>query len=202
MLIIGLTGGIGSGKTTVTQRFADLGVPVIDADSIAHQLTEKDQPALEMISAYFGSNVLTSEGELDRSYLRHRIFNNPDDKKALEDILHPLIRLEIKRQVAGLDDPYCIICIPLLLESGLGNSVDRILVIDVSRDIQIQRAAQRDNLPAKEIEAIIDSQIDRESRLNAADDIIDNNSDRNSLVTQVDSLHEKYLQLSNSDTGN
>lgn len=195
MLRIGLTGGIGSGKSTVAHHFEHIGIPVIDADVIAHQLVEPGQAALTAITEYFGKHILNPDGSLNRQKLRAQIFTNPDDRKALENILHPRIREEMLRQATELDSPYCILSIPLLVESGWDKQLDRILVVDTPRELQIKRASQRDAASQDNIEAIIDSQVDRESRLAMADDVLTNDSDINSLLAQVDALHKKYLSL-------
>lgn len=199
MLIIGLTGGIGSGKSIIARHFEELGVPVIDADIITRELVEPGQIAIKEIVAHFGTEILQADGRLDRSRLRDRIFNNPEERRILENILHPLAQEEVQRRIARLNTPYCIICVPLLIESGWSNMVDRILVVDSSRELQIQRTISRDGASRQQVEAIIDSQIDRDIRLAAADDILENTSDIASLFGQVKILHEKYLHLAQAD---
>lgn len=199
-LRIGLTGGIGSGKTTVSQVFAELGVPIIDADVIARELVQPGQPALDEIVAQFGTDVLDPNGHLDRGKLRQRVFAAEGQRRALEAILHPRIRAELSRRADMAPSPYCILSIPLLLESNLESMVDRILVIDVSEATQITRASARDGVPANQIECIIRQQIARAQRLAAADDIIDNEiMDITALQVQVYRLHQKYLALANPD---
>lgn len=195
MLIIGLTGGIGSGKSTVAQHFESLGVPIIDADHITRQLVEPDQPALAEISRHFGPDVLSPDGRLDRARLRRRVFADPRQRHALEAILHPRARTKIQHHLAALDAPYAILSAPLLIESGWTGLVDRILVVDCPRALQIQRTRQRDGLPVAQIEAITNSQADRDTRLATADDIIHNNGDPAGLPPQVETLHRHYLQL-------
>lgn len=195
MLLIGLTGGIGSGKSTVAQRFAQLGIPVIDADVVARQLVEPGQPALQTIAEQFGSRMLNADGSLNRRALRQQVFANPEQRRQLEAILHPLIRAEMQRQITLLDSPYCILSIPLLIESGWLQSVARVLVVDAPPELQIQRAMQRDHASRETIQAIIDSQVTRQSRLAAADDVITNSGDIASLEAQVDTLHKCYLEL-------
>ena len=199
MLIIGLTGGIGSGKSIVASRFQELGMPVIDADTITRELVEPGQPALREIVAQFGPDILQPDGRLDRPYLRDRIFSNPDDRRILEDILHPLAQKEVQQRIARLKAPYCILSVPLLIESGWSAMVDRILVVDSPREAQIQRTITRDKTSRQQVEAIIDSQVDRETRLAAADDILENDSDLASLYSQVDILHEEYLHLAQAN---
>jgi len=196
-LKIGLTGGIGSGKSTVTELFQSLSVPVIDADIIAHQLVEPGQAALKIISQTF-DDVLQADGSLNRAKLRSVVFADPDKKKQLEAILHPLVFQRMDEQARQLDAPYCILSIPLLLETHSNHRVDRILVIDCSTELQHQRVKQRDNLGTEQIEQIIASQISREQRLKQADDIIDNSKSVTELAEQVKNLHNLYLSLVNS----
>ena len=203
MLIIGLTGGISSGKTTVSHHFESLGVPVIDADIIAHELVAPGQPALAEIAQQFGNDCLATDGSLDRRALRQRVFRNADERKKLEAILHPRVRDEIRRRVEALQSiqappAYCILSIPLLVESGWTELVQRVLVVDSSPEAQLRRTQQRDGIDAEQAEAIIRSQTPRETRLAAADDIIHNDADLPALHAQVDELHQRYLQLARS----
>ena len=195
MLIIGLTGGIGTGKSTVTKRFIGLGVPVIDADEIAHDLVKPRQPALQEIVREFGTEFLTPEGGLNRSLLRRVVFNDPERRKALESILHPLIRKEMLRRAGLISAPYCIFCIPLLTETHQADMVDRVLVIDSPEKLQYERITKRDGLPQTEIKAILAAQARREDRLALADDVIINEGSLDDIYRQVDGLHEKYLKL-------
>ncbi len=201
MLKIGLTGGIGSGKTTVTDLFARHGVPIIDADMIAHQLTQARQPALAKIQAQFGAQAINSDGSLNRAYLKQIIFTNPLYKKQLEAILHPLIFAEISNQIAELHADYVILCIPLLLETGRSQFVDRILVIDCPIEMQIERVKTRDQLSDATIQAIIDTQTSRSEKLYAADDIINNSGTEILLADQVKKLHNSYSLLSQATKG-
>jgi dephospho-CoA kinase len=195
MLIIGLTGGIGCGKSTVAKLFAALGIPVIDTDLIARDLVEPGQPALAEITARFGTDMLDARGRLDRGRLRQRVFTDAAERRALEAILHPRIRAESLKRIAELRTPYCILCVPLLVESGWTDLVDRVLVIDCPRELQIERAMARDGLSREQVEAIIASQTERERRLQAADDVIANDSDLGHVQRQVASLHKTYLTL-------
>lgn len=195
MLKIGLTGGIGSGKSVVSHYFEKLNVSVIDTDLIAHELVEPVQPALQQITAVFGQRILDRAGELDRNKLRQQVFGDPQKRRQLESILHPLIKTQVHRRVAGLKSPYCVIVVPLLIESAWQDLVDRILVIDTAEDLQINRVSQRDGLSETQIRQIIQSQVDRPIRLAAADDIIVNDEDIANLELDVGKLHEKYLQL-------
>ncbi len=199
MLKIGLTGGIGSGKTTVADCFASLGAPVIDADKISHELTAPGQPVLRDIVSTFGQNILKDDGQLDRAWLRTVVFNDAAQRKRLEGILHPRIRAEMRRRIADIEAstaPYCILSIPLLLETGQTDMVDRILVVDTPEDLQYQRVRARSGLPDAEIAAIIHAQASREQRLAAADDIIVNDRGLEELRQHVLELHQHYLKPS------
>jgi dephospho-CoA kinase len=195
MLRIGLTGGIGSGKSTVCTIFRELGVPVIDSDEIARELVVPGSDALQQIASRFGPQVLHDDGRLDRQQMRELVFGDPNKRQQLEAILHPLIRQEMARQLALLHAPYVILAIPLLLEKGWQQQLDRVLVIDCSEELQRQRATRRDGSPAQTIEHIIACQITRSARLAAADDCIDNSGPLGSLRTQVETLHRRYLSL-------
>ena len=196
MLVEGLTGGMGAGKTTVSACFAKYDIPIIDADVIARHLTQPDQPALTHIVQHFGKTVLNDDDTLNRAGLRDLIFNKPDERRWLEDLLHPSILGEIKRILREIDAPYCIIVIPLLLEIGPLDFIDRILVIDTPKSIQIERVIARDKLDKKTAEAILTTQVDRPKRLATAHDIIQNDGDLNHLAAEVNQLHQTYLALS------
>lgn len=198
MLKVGLTGGIGCGKTTVSKLFSDLNVPVIDADDIAHQLVEPGQPALDEISKTFGADALTPDGSLNRAYLRDRVFSDLKQKQILEAILHPLIFAEMQTKIDRLHSPYSIVSIPLLFESSRTHFVDRILVVDCPLEIQIERVKQRSNLTQARIQTIIDSQVSRGYRIAHADDVIDNARTSDRLAEQVKKLHNLYLSMSAS----
>ena len=178
MLVVGLTGGIGSGKSTAAAYFQQLGVPVIDADQIAHDLVTPGQPALTQIADQFGQHILTEDGQLDRAKLRECVFADPQQRHRLESLLHPLIREEIRRRIARLQTPYVIVAIPLLVETQQFDLVDRVLVIDTEQQLQIERVRQRDHLDSEAIMAILQAQASREQRLARADDIIVNNGDK------------------------
>lgn len=193
--MIGLTGGIGSGKSTVAGYFADLGINIVDADQLAHALVKPGKPAFDSIVATFGNACLSPDGTLDRAWLRHRIHTNPEDKHKLEDILHPAIRARMTDLLNKSDSPYTIAVIPLLLETGQTGLVDRILVVDVSEAQQRTRVASRDGLSDDEITSIMKSQTDRSTRLSSADDVISNEQDLDSLQAQVETLHRHYLEL-------
>ena len=199
MLKIGLTGGIGSGKSTVGNTFSDLGIPLIDLDKIAREVVQPETPCLKAIVEHFGAEILNSDLSLDRDVLRGKIFNEPDEKIWLENLLHPAIRkryLEQERHIANkADTPYLIIEIPLLNKNQDQYQLDRILVVDISKEKQIERTMQRSGLTKNEVEKIIDSQTSREERLTFADDIIDNEGSEQELRQKVAELDNKYLQL-------
>ena len=194
-LIIGLTGGIGSGKSEVSRRFQSLGIVVVDADEVARLVVEPGQPALAAIAAHFGIDILLSDGRLNRAALRNVIFSNPEEKQWLEGLLHPLINLEIRRQLAIANSPYAILSSPLLLETRQHELADRILVIDASEALQIARASSRDGNTRGQIEAIMATQLNREMRISKADDIIHNHGNLPELDQQVNALHQKYMGL-------
>jgi len=196
MLKIGLTGGIGSGKTSVSDFFAGLGVPVIDTDVIARQLTVHDGTALPAIRAIWGESVMRADGELDRDALRRRIFADPEERRQLESILHPLIRRQVVAALAELDAPYAVVVIPLLVETGnYRELLDRILVVDCPESLQLERVRARSGLSVEEVSAIISAQADRTSRIAAADDVISNDADKRSLRDQVAAIDAKYREI-------
>ena len=195
MLVIGLTGGIGSGKTTVSDLFSALGVPVIDTDLIARELVQAGQPALKDIITAFGQEILNLDGSLNRARLGDITFNNQIARKQLETILHPRIRDKVNQQLSELQSPYVIVVIPLLIESGGESYIDRILVIDCEQETQINRVKQRDHRSEQQIDNILKAQASRDQRLAAADDVIENNADQSTLSQKVIQLHHKYLDL-------
>ncbi len=198
MLIVGLTGGIGSGKSTANQVFEKLGIPVIDADDIARKLVEPGKPALQTITSSFGTDILDASQHLDRNKLRNLVFSDQSLRERLEQILHPLVEQEMKQKVVQLEAPYCILTIPLLIESGLFKWIDRVLVIDIDVDRQLQRIKQRNQALTDElIHTIIKTQLTREERLVHADDIVDNTGDTHQLEQQLTMLHQRYLRLAN-----
>jgi dephospho-CoA kinase len=196
LLRIGLTGGIASGKSIVTQRFAELKVPVIDADIAARRVVEPGEPGLEQVVRRFGLGVLDASGKLDRRALRELIFSDPASRQALDAILHPLIRAAMEQQAADAKGPYLVMAIPLLIESGRARErVDRVLVVDVAEARQLERVQARDGSSAEQARAILASQASRETRLAAADDVLENDGSVADLRQAVDDLHEKYLHL-------
>jgi dephospho-CoA kinase len=195
-LRIGLTGGIASGKSTVTQRFAELGVPVIDADVSARNVVERGKPGLEQVVRRFGPRVLDAHGSLDRPALRALIFSDSGSRQALDAILHPLIRADMEHQASVAKGPYLVMAIPLLVEGGQAHDlVDRVLVVDVDEALQLQRVQARDGCSADQARAILASQASRQARLAAADDVLRNSGTVADLRQAVDRLHEKYLHL-------
>lgn len=201
MLIVGLTGGIGCGKSAAAEIFTRLGAAVIDTDQIAHQLTALGQPALTAIRGQFGADYFLSDGNLDRARLRKLIFSDAAAKKQLEALLHPLIQEEVRGRLITVQSPYTIVAVPLLLETGAYHElVQRILVVDCSEEQQVERVMARSRLSEEEVRAIMASQISRSERLRLADDIIDNHGDRSALQQQVERLHRRYLQLGRVNT--
>lgn len=187
-LKIGLTGGIGSGKTTVSQLFEALDVPVIDADVIARSLLEPGTEATRQVISIFGKKIAINDREIDRAKLRELVFDDVDARKKLESILHPIVHQRILEQTVGLSSPYCIIVIPLLFEAGQQDLVDRVLVVDATIENQIRRAASRDQVDTLAIQKILDSQIDPRERLARADDVIENNAG-------IEQLRQRVLEL-------
>jgi dephospho-CoA kinase len=196
MLSIGLTGGIGSGKSQVARYFGELGVPVIDADVIAHELVVPGSEALAEITAAFGDDILDNDGALDRNKLASIVFNDTQSKQKLETILHPRVREQIEQYKANYKDhPYILIVIPLLLESEQAFEVDRILVVEAPEEIRIQRVQQRDGRSTEQIRNIINSQVDDKQRRAAANDIIVNDNSLQKLKQSVENLNAKYTSL-------
>jgi dephospho-CoA kinase len=196
VLKVGLTGGIGCGKSTVARAFAQFNVPIIDADEIAHQVVAIGQPALNLIEQQFGTASLCADGSLNRHFIRDLVFNDLTQKQTLEAIIHPLVYQTIEQQLAELNTPYCLISIPLLFETNKVDFVDRVLVIDCPVDIQISRVVKRDKLTVERVQSIIDSQVSREYRTAHADDRLDNTKTDTELAQQVEKLHNLYLSLS------
>jgi len=196
MLIVAVTGGIGSGKSTVAELFKAKGVPVIDTDAIARELVQPKSPLLTQIIAAFGNEYLDADGHLNRKELRKLIFADTVARTRLEALLHPPIHADVIAQLQKLDAPYCLILIPLLARSQQDYPYDRVLVVDANESVQIQRCVQRDQQDPELIKQIIASQPERKELLALADDIIDNNSNIAALSAAVDELHQRYLTLS------
>lgn len=199
MLRIGLTGGIGCGKSTATETFRQLGIPVVDADRIAREVVGVGQPALAEIVKHFGEQVLLGDGSLNRAWLRQEVFGNPERLQLLESILHPCIRQEIQRQILEHADsgvPYVIVDVPLLFEKCYQPLFDRVLVIDCLEDQQLERVRQRDGSDVSVIEFIMRSQVSRAERLQLADDILENISTLAEFADKLVAQHEIYVAIS------
>ncbi|MGO4999419.1 dephospho-CoA kinase [Oceanisphaera sp. W20_SRM_FM3] len=194
---VGVTGGIGSGKSTVADLFAELGVVIVDADMIARDVVASGEPVLDAIGAYFGPEVIAADGSLNRALMRERIFENAAYRHWLEALLHPLIRERMLVECQNARSAYCLLVVPLLVENKLTDLCDRVLVVDASAEVQIARSVRRDSSNEAQIKAMMATQASREQRLAAADDIIDNNDcDLAQLRAAVLQLHEQYLALS------
>lgn len=195
MLRVALTGGIGSGKSTVSEALRALGVPILDADEISHQLTAPGQPAVAEIKKVFGEKVLTSDGSLDRARLRRIVFADAKERARLESILHPRVRRELEDQARNLHVPYIVFAIPLLVETGRQTNYDRVLVVDAPDALRIKWIRARSALSETEIISIIQAQANREARLKVADDVLTNNGSIDDLKGQVQHIHTQYLQI-------
>jgi dephospho-CoA kinase len=194
--VVGVTGGIGSGKTTVTERFQALGAGILDTDAIAHEITAPGGTAMAPIRAKFGERYLNADGSLDRAAMRALVFAEPEAKAALEEITHPLIRARVHDSVHRRQEPYLLLVVPLLLETGgYPGLIDRVLIVDCSEELQIARVMQRSGLSEREVRAIMATQLARQARLARADDVIDNGRDRSALDQQVHTLDQHYRRL-------
>jgi dephospho-CoA kinase len=194
--IVGLTGGIGSGKTTIANFFGEHGITIVDADIVARDVVAQGSPALSQISEHFGENFIQSNGQLDRALLRQQIFSNDADKLWLNNLLHPLIREQLLKQIKAAKSTYCLLVAPLLIENNLVNLVNRVLVIDVSEVTQINRTTKRDNNSIGQVKSIIASQASRKVKQEHADDIINNdNQPLEALKVAVTELHQSYLMM-------
>ena len=193
--ILGLTGGIGSGKSAVAQHFVDLGVHLVDADHAARWVVEPGRPALDKIVEHFGPQVLQADGSLDRAALRARVFADAGERRWLEALLHPLIGQEISQYLTRAESPYAILVSPLLVESGQHKLTQRVLVVDAPEQLQLQRTMQRDHSTAEQVQAILKVQASREERLRHADDVLLNDRDLPWLRSEVERLHNFYLTL-------
>lgn len=195
MAVVGLTGGIGSGKSTVARLFGALGVHWVDADDVAREVVEPGTPALEKIAEHFGQEILLPDGSLDRAALRRIVFDAPEDRTWLEGLLHPVIREELMRQLRPVNYslPYVLLVSPLLLETDQHELVEKIVVVDVPLEVQIQRTMARDTNDREQVERIIAAQMPREQRLRKADDVVDNNLAMMDVEHQVEQLHQTFL---------
>lgn len=199
MYVVGLTGGIGSGKSAASDAFAQLGITVVDADLAARVVVAPGAPALAAIAAHFGAELVRADGSLDRAALRQIVFASPVQRQWLERLTHPLIRAEIQRQLAASRSPYTLLVSPLLFESDQHLLAQRTLVVDVPETTQLERASRRDGVDSQQIAAIIQAQLPRVKRLQKADDIIENSGDLAALRQQVAGLHQLYLTLAGAD---
>jgi dephospho-CoA kinase len=198
--ILGLTGGIGSGKSAVAQHFIDLGVHLVDADHAARWVVEPGKPALAKIAEHFGSDVLQADGQLNRATLRSLVFADANERRWLEALLHPLIGQEIIQYLARAESPYAILVSPLLVESGQHKLTQRILVVDAPKQLQMQRTMARDQSSSEQVQAILKAQASREERLRHAHDVLLNDQDLTWLQAEVERLHTFYLSLRGGQT--
>ena len=195
-LVVGLTGGIGSGKSAAADEFARLGATVVDTDAIAHELTGPGGAAVTEVKRLFGSAFVDPAGAMNRKRMRDLVFSDPEEKQRLEGLLHPMIRTESTRRIAAATGPYVVHVVPLLVESpDYRERFGRVLVVDCPEALQIERVRQRSGLPEEEVRRILSTQAQRDKRLAAADDVIDNSGPVAALQHQVQKLHEKYLAL-------
>lgn len=198
--VVGLTGGIGSGKSAAAEEFARLGASVVDTDAIAHELTRAGGGAIPEVERLFGAEVIGADGAMDRAKVRARVFADPAAKRALEALLHPMIRDESRRRIASAEGPYVLHVVPLLIESAdYRMRVDRVLVVDCPEALQIERVRARSGLSEAQVRAILASQASRAERLAAADDVIDNGGSLDALREQVAALHRRYLEYSKAE---
>ncbi len=194
-MIIGLTGGIGSGKSAAANFFQNEGITVIDADDLAREAIERNTPGFESIVNYFGSKIVDSDGLINRAHLRKEVFDDEEKKKVLESIIHPLVRDLMAKKITASNSPYSIIMVPLIFETNSMSNYNRILVIDCDPRLQLERAILRDNNSKEQIQKIIDSQCTREERISIANDIIPNNDSIKNLKTRTIAMHKFYLGL-------
>jgi dephospho-CoA kinase len=192
-LVVGITGGIGSGKSAVTQRFEQRGITVVDADVAARAIVEPGSAALAAIAEHFGADILLADGSLDRAALRSRVFSNDDERRWLEQLTHPLIGQEILNQISASRSPYTILSSPLLLDTSQNALVDCVVVVDAPEELQLQRTVQRDSNDEAQVRRIMAAQMSRADRLERADIVIDNSRSMDELDSQVDELHKEFL---------
>ena len=194
--VVGLTGGIGSGKSAATDIFASLGIDIVDADEVARDVVAVGSQGLLQIAEHFGEHILLEDGSLDRAALREKVFANPDEKTWLNGLLHPLIRSRMQQLIMESTSPYCILSVPLLVENKLTEMCNHVVVVDCPEVLQLERALKRDGSSEATIKSIMASQASRKERLNAADHVLDNSTSLNALSSQVSALHEHLLLLS------
>ncbi len=195
MLIIGLTGGIGSGKSVASDKFKSLGITIVDADVASRTVVEPGKPALKEIEDHFGSGIITAEGKLDRNNLREIIATDPEERKWLESVLHPKIGEQITKEISESTSVYTLFVAPLLLETNSQEMCSRVVVVDVPKDVQIQRTAKRDKVSPNQVEQMVAAQMEREKRLEKADDVLLNSGTIEDLEKQVEELHKKYIKM-------
>ena len=195
MLIIGLTGGIGSGKSVASDKFKSLGIDVVDADVASRTVVEPGKPALKEIQDHFGSGIITTEGKLDRNKLREIIATDAEERKWLESVLHPKIGEQITKEISESTSVYTLFVAPLLLETNSQEMCSRVVVVDVPKDVQIRRTAKRDKVSPNQVEQMVAAQMEREKRLEKADDVLLNSGTIEDLEKQVEELHKKYIQM-------
>jgi len=195
MLIIGLTGGIGSGKSVASDKFASLGITVVDADVASRTVVEPGMPALQEIESHFGSEIISEDGQLDRAKLREVIASDAEERKWLESVLHPRIGEQVAKEISESTSPYTLFVAPLLLETNSQEMCARVVVVDVPNDVQVERTAKRDKVPTDQVEQMVSAQMKREKRLEKADDVLLNTGTIEELEKKVEQLHEKYLQM-------
>jgi dephospho-CoA kinase len=196
--VVGLTGGIGSGKTAVSDRFRDLGIDVVDADLASRAVLAPGQPAVTAIAEHFGAELIVEDGSLDRAELRRRVFANADDRRWLEALTRPLIAQWLHQQLTAAASPYAILVNPLLIETGHARVCQRVLVVDAPETLQLQRTMRRDGNDEAQVRAIMAAQASRRERLAAADDVIVNDGDLSVLDERVRALHQRYLEMAKS----
>ena len=195
MLIIGLTGGIGSGKSVASDKFASLGITVVDADVASRTVVEPGMPALKEIESHFGSEIIAGDGQLDRTKLREIIASDAEERKWLESVLHPRIGEQIAKEISESTSPYTLFVAPLLLETNSQEMCSRVVVVDVPKEVQVERTAERDEVSTDQVEQMVSAQMEREKRLSKADDVLLNTGTIEELEKKVEELHEKYLQM-------
>jgi dephospho-CoA kinase len=195
MFVVGLTGGIGSGKTAVSDRFAALGIDIVDADVVGRVIMDPGRPAFREIVDHFGEDIVKDDGRIDRAALRRKVFADPAERRWLERLTHPLIGRELREGIEGARSPYVLLVNPIMIESGGWRRTNRLLVVDVPEDLQIRRTMKRDANTEAEVRNIIAAQASRERRLELADDVIVNDGELEALDPQVDALHTRYLEL-------
>ncbi|MEZ9188821.1 dephospho-CoA kinase [Vibrio sp. 10N.286.52.F8] len=199
-IIIGLSGGIASGKTTVANLFNEhFNIDIVDADIVAREVVELGSVGLKQITEHFGESILLDDGTLNRSRLRELIFSDPKEKQWLNDLLHPMIRDKIDSDLSKITSPYGLLVAPLLVENQMQGMADRVLIVDVPAEVQIERTMSRDNVSREQVASILKSQASREQRLAVADDVIKNHTKNQELLPQITDLHQKYLAISAVD---